>query len=53
MTYSGEMKKFPVDPDRVMDYLRGDLAGGRHLATFMLHAGPQMEEVITSVHFSE
>ena len=40
-----------VDPDqdRIMNYLRDDLAGRRHLATFMLHAGPQVEEVITSV----
>ena len=37
------------DQDRIMNYLRDDLAGRRHLATFMLHAGPQMEEVITSV----
>ena len=40
-----------IDPhqDRIMNYLRDDLAGHRHLASFMLHTGPQLDEVITSV----
>ena len=30
-----------------MTYLRADLAGGRLLANFMLHAGTQVEEMVT------
>ena len=35
------------DQDRVMSYLRDDLAGRRLLANFMLHAGPKVEEMVT------
>jgi hypothetical protein len=34
-----------------LDYLREDVAGPGHLASFMLHSGPKVEEMVTSVSF--
>ena len=39
------------DPSVFMNYLRADVAGPGHLATFMLHSGPKVEEMVTSVSF--
>ena len=48
MNTDGDAK---IDPMVFINYLRDDVAGPGRLATFMLHSGPEVEEMVTSVSF--